>query len=124
MPSRYLDRFKMPANAPPLDQTESPDDEKTRKDSDMWRFIGDIAPTAGSLIGGGVGALGAGLVSGGMGAPEGAALGAGLGGLAGQAVGGLAHGHAEEEIRPQEAQATQNKDRRAELMQVLMGLRR
>jgi len=113
----------MPANAP-RDMEESPDDEKKRKDSDMWRFIGDIAPTAGSLIGGAGGAIIGGLAGGGVGAVPGATLGAGLGNLAGQAVGAGAHGYAEDEVRDQEAKATEGKDRRAELMQVLMGLRR
>lgn len=97
--------------------TPSADDQKKKRDSDMWRFIGDVAPAAGTALGMGAGAL----IGGGI---PGATLGAGLGGAAGTALGGLAHGYAENEVQPQDDAQHNAQNRQMQTIEMLNMLRR
>ena len=70
--------------APSAAPVDSAQDKQNEGNSDLWNFIGDIAPAAGSVIGGGIGLAASGGNPLAMGA--GAALGGGIGQLGGQAA--------------------------------------
>ncbi len=100
---------------------ESDEDKKKEGGADFWDFIGDIAPTAGSVIGGGIGLA----ASGGnpLGAAAGATIGGGIGGIGGQ----MAHSYADSQTAPREDELHAEEDkqmRKRELLNTLMGLRR
>lgn len=74
-----------------------PEAPRKRKDDPLesfLRFLGGIAPAAGTAIGGGIGAA--------VGGPLGIPVGAGLGAAAGQALGAGATWGADERARPQQ----------------------
>jgi hypothetical protein len=132
-PDRFrqrLDKIKPPGrNAQGVEQSA-----KDKSDSDMWRFIGDIAPVAGTALG----AVGGGLV-GALGAPAtlgtsiigGAAAGGALGGTVGKAGQALAHGQADnidsetdDENFKREEENARRDARRQEMLAILSSLRR
>lgn len=63
---------------------------KKQGESDFWSNVGAALPGVGSVLGGTIGAIGAGAATGGMGALQGAQLGAALGGAGGSALGSFA----------------------------------
>lgn len=99
-------------------------DEKASKDADLWRFIGDIAPAAGTALGTIGGGIVGGVLGGGVGAVPGATIGAGLGGALGSAVGAGAHGHSNNLEAPKIDEANEKDRRRQEFMSILSSLRR
>lgn len=96
-------------------------DKKTEKDADFWRFIGDIAPAAGTAAGAGLGALGF-LAGPEVGVPAMAAGGA-IGTGIGNAVGAGAKSHAESEVADLQDREQNRQMRQDALLSVLMNLR-
>lgn len=108
---------------------ETGEQKKAQKDAEFMKFIGDIAPGLGTAVGGIAGGIGGGLLT--AGNPLGIAAGASMGGAAGGGLGQAAQaglgGLAANAQKPREEQlkAEQDKqDRRRELINVLMGMRR
>lgn len=99
-------------------------EKKNQGDSDFWRFVGDVAPAAGTALGGVAGALIGGIPTGGMGAAPGAALGASLGGALGQAGGALATGQADHLTAEQEDRRRNQADRKSALLQAFLSMKR
>lgn len=98
--------------------------KKDEEDAGFWNFVGDLAPTAGTVLGGIGGALIGGIPTGGVGAAPGAALGATLGNSIGQAVGAGSKSHASSLTSDYEDEAQNKEMRRQEFLSVLSGLRR
>lgn len=132
-PDTYASRYKVDT-AGVTSMSESKADQKAKKDAEMWNFIGDIAPAAGTAIGGvagaGLGAL--------VGAPTGpgaaatalggAAIGAPLGGMLGNAVGSAvgqgSKSYGDSLTAEKDDEAANKEQRRQEMLTILMGLRR
>lgn len=74
---------------------------RASQNANWMRFLSEAAPTAGTLVGGALGA-GIGSLAGGVGAIPGAGLGATLGGAAGQLLGAGGNALADEQTRPYE----------------------
>lgn len=126
MPGRYTPQKRV--NVSSL-KTPAPtaQDEANEGEGDFWRFVGDVAPVAGTVLGG----VGGGII-GSLGAPAtlgtsilgGAAAGATLGGGIGQGVGALARSHGDSlEADRVDTEQTQQ-DRKAALLQALLAARR
>lgn len=134
------DNFSVDQSLPEIEDPYQPtaEDKRQKHDAGMWDFIGDIAPVAGGVIGGGLGLLGGPAAAATV--PIGAAIGSGLGNLAG----GFAHNtanndrsgaedrasatdarRAQEENRRLEAEQKRQdaEERRRDMMNLLMGLR-
>lgn len=91
--------------------------KQTTDEQGFLHFLGSIAPAAGSVIGGGIGALAGGGI-------PGAALGASIGGGVGQLAGGAANYGADSMTASDDAFNQKQQDRKAALMNALMAARR
>jgi outer membrane lipoprotein SlyB len=87
-------------------QTQAPEEQN----------VSQYGAPIGSLLGGAIGAIGAGSVTGGMGAPAGAALGASIGGAAGSLL-GTPFAMQEEERKQEYAKKLQEEQRKRMLAQ-------
>ncbi len=163
MPSRYVGKYSQPKakepdryaairdayarDAPSKEPEISGADKAGNMGADFLRFVGDVAPAAGTALGGiaggtvgtmggllagGVPTAGVGAIPGGIaGGASGAAAGMGLGGAAGTALGALAKGGADmltsgkdAEIAAYDDEESEKADRKQALLQALMSMRR
>jgi len=116
MPGRYDYFSQMPNPAQFAQQPVGPDEQRRRRQADLMRFLGGIAPVAGAGIGGLVG----GLAGGPAGIGAGVGIGSQIGGLAGQGLNAGADATTgQDEDRRRDADM-----RRQELLSVLQGMRR
>lgn len=131
--ANYASKYANIKPRAPQPGVETP--KKADDDAGMWRFIGDIAPAAGTALGGIAGGAIGGLAGGGVfsvpGAIGGAGVGASLGGAAGNAIGGLAKNQATEATKPydeenekRDEENDRREQRRAEMLSILTSLRR
>ncbi len=102
---------------------ESAGEKNRSNDSDMWRFIGDIAPGAGAALGTGAGAAIGGILGAGAGALPGATIGGGIGAGLGSMVGAGAHAHAEDVVGDDEIKRGDANSRRQMLLSLLASKR-
>src|SRR5688572_32284623 len=100
MADPYVDKWAKYGIKAPARRQPSRQDKQNESGADLWRFLGDIAPTAGGVFGGGAGALIGGLAGGNV--IPGMAIGSALGGGVGQLAGGAAHAQAEHMVGDQE----------------------
>lgn len=99
------------------------EDKQDEQGRDFWSFIGELAPAGGAVLGGAIGGLAGGLPTGGVGAIPGIAAGSAIGGGIGQMVGKGASAYGDSLVGEREDEEMAKQQRRADIMNVLMGLR-
>lgn len=110
---------------------ETAQDRQNDEGADFWRFVGDVAPMAGTVLGGVAGGVAGGMAGGPVGALGGAGAGAQLGSMGGQAVGQFATSQGdrmtadrEDEVANHALEEQRKQDRKAALVNALMQMRR
>lgn len=126
MPGRYdpSERFKGVDPSKFASRPMTPQEKKKDEQADWMRFLGDVAPAAGTALGGVAGALIGGIPTGGIGAAPGAALGATIGGGLGSAAGTALGSGADQMTSGYEDEEANKKAQRDAMLMTLMGLRR
>lgn len=126
MAGRYdpSERFKGVDPSKFRSRPPTPQDKQREGQADWMRFLGDIAPAAGTALGGGAGALIGGLAGGGVGALPGAGIGATIGGGLGTAASAALGGGADMMTAEREDDEANRENSRNMMLATLMGLRR
>ena len=126
MPGRYdpASRFKGvdPSKFAPRQMTSA--EKKKDEQADWMRFLGDVAPAAGGVLGGIGGGLAGTFLAPGIGTAAGAGLGASIGGGLGSMAGTALNAGADHATSGYEDEEANKRAQRDAMLATLMGLRR
>ncbi len=126
MAGRYdpSERFKGVDPSKFASRAMTPQEKKKDEQADWMRFLGDVAPAAGTALGGVAGGMLGTFAAPGIGTAAGAGLGATIGGGLGSAAGTALGSGADQMTSGYEDEEANKKAQRDAMLMTLMGLRR